>query len=282
MVSKATCGRQRAIGKGVNGGCPWYREREQRHVQLDGVYGTGNNGQDEISVSYVPGKITCTDIRFVQSTKTVGLAVDANGHHVRMGENDNEIRDDPKKNPYGFARRDWVTIPGGVSAYVDRLKCEKDPFYNPAAHAGSAPPPTKSTMTDAPSSGLPGVKADVIIVLEIFETCAVCVDTGLRLDCFAWVCTHTRANRGTINVVNPNGGASFPPTDSWQDALKKSYAIIPARIRRGRYSGIVRKQGKRTARSHAPSGKLCHPGIRSTADTGFHVASQGSSCAASP
>jgi hypothetical protein len=203
--------------------------------RIDGTYGswtaeTNHTVEPEkIAIKFTPKRGTCKDVRLVQHVKAIGLDNDGK----RIAKENDELFDDPTDNPYGWEKPDSVKNPGDVPVYIDHLKCEGDPYYNGDDHPqdetskgdSTSTPPTPTEMTDGPGIPLHGpggfddIKADVATVHKIFETCAICIETGEILGCIWWSSVSSRTHQGRITVHT--GQHDEPGSETMKKALKK-------------------------------------------------------------
>jgi len=181
--------------------------------------------KDKIKIDYTPNPGTCTDIKLVQTVQWV--AYDASGAVV--GRRPEDIYR-PGLNVYTHRNDDEISIGTSIWA-VDHKSCEGDPFYNgndpmdtsSSANATATPPGTSTTtMSDSPNSTIWAgnvFNANVDSIVKTFETCAICVTSGVVLDCITWSSKSTKAPRdgGTITDATAVGTQSA----AHKKALKK-------------------------------------------------------------
>lgn len=174
----------------------------------------GVKNRDKIKIDYTPNPGTCTDIRLVQTVQWV--AYDATGAVV--GRRPEDIYR-PGHNAHSHRNDDEITVGTSIWA-VDHRSCEGDPFYNgndpmdkTSSADATATPPGTTTMTDSPNSTIWAgnvFNANVDSIVKTFEVCAICVTTGVVLDCITWSSKSTKSPKdgGTITEPTTTGTQS--------------------------------------------------------------------------
>lgn len=161
--------------------------------------------RDKITITFTPDKkVKCSNIRLAQIV--TNIAYDANGKEVPGPPKD--WWKDPKDYPYGHNEKDFVTDEEKHVVYLDHVACEGDPYYNgddkgrddPSRGDATTTPPKGTTLSDNPSAPLSNKNPKITRIVYIFETCAICADTGEVLGCFVWTMEGTAKSPGKITV----------------------------------------------------------------------------------
>ena len=160
--------------------------------------------QDTIIIKFTPKHDSkgCSNIRLAQAVKSTGY--DKNGNII--ARNNKQIYK-PGKNPFSHKEDDTVD-----NVYIDHLRCEGDPFYNgedtphddPSKGDATKTPPDTTEMSDSPWRTIPDPDNNnkITKVVDEFETCAICVDTGKCLGCIKWKMVADKNDGSQISLVS--------------------------------------------------------------------------------
>ena len=185
----------------------------------------GSKSNDGITISFKPKASTnCKNIRLFQTVKM--KAYNAAGDLV--GSSLSEIfKTMPPQFRHLGANHIFIKEDGRFQeVFVDHIACEGDPYYNgddaahdiPSKGDSTTAPPTPTTMYDGPGSFFNGdLRPGITKIVVIFETCAICIDTGKILGCIKWSTEVTSTDKGTITVPTAEG----QPSDETKKALKQ-------------------------------------------------------------
>jgi hypothetical protein len=183
--------------------------------------------EDKIKISFTPKKnpTGCKNIRLVQTVQVEAF----NEKGDKVGKKAADIYVDQKDNPFKHRADDEIVDGDGNVFAIDHLSCEKDPFYNgddlqDSKSQGDATtdPPTPTELDDNPRISFgPDKKADIVKVVQTFQTCAICVDTGEILGCVCWKSESTRNPENKGQITLSSGTKECAVSQALKDALKK-------------------------------------------------------------
>lgn len=198
--------------------------------------------KDTIKIKYTPNKneTTCKNICFVQ---TVTLAA-YDGEGNKVASSTEEIYKDPMYNIFYKHTKDDEIQDDSNIVVVDHLECEGDPFTNgddtlkDKGSKGSVNPLTSADFEDTPgiAVGVRDKKKNIKKVVQIFETSAICADTGEILGSIIWKSVSTETDYGEIELDSEKEGK---PTEAFKKALKK-FVETHSRTKQSNGVGVIR------------------------------------------